>query len=261
MKNIAKLNRRQGTIIALSLAGICLCAIVALPAMRENIVLLVESILHRNLNVAAWMHKIEKIPLAGIFVILLTDYFALTASGRNTLRALGEAAKDFMSNIDIKKAALQLAIVFALYLFAYSALLRADFSKVDDMEREHSGITGWLGWSRYLSEFLSILFYQNFLLADISPATQIVALIVLSLSSLLLVLVLSGNTRGSWLALLASLPVGASPYFFSNMSYKFDSPYMALSLLFCVAPFVFAKNARAFFTASVLGLLCMLMTY
>jgi hypothetical protein len=36
---------------------------------------------------------------------------------------------------------------------------------------------------------------------------------------------------------------------------------MALSLLFCVAPFVFAKNARAFFTASVLGLLCMLMTY
>jgi hypothetical protein len=130
--------------------------------MRENIVLLVESILHRNLNVAAWMHKIEKIPLAGIFVILLADYFALTASGRNTLRALEEAAKDFMSNIDIKKAALQLAIVFALYLFAYSALLRADFSKVDEMEREHSGITGWLGWSRYLSEFLSILFISEF---------------------------------------------------------------------------------------------------
>ncbi|GAB6393339.1 MAG: glucosyltransferase domain-containing protein [Treponematales bacterium] len=261
MKNLTKLNRRQGTIIALSLAGICLCAIIALPAMRENIVLLVESILHRNLNVAAWMHKIEKIPLAGIFVILLADYFALTASGDKTRRALGDSAKDFMANIDLKKAALQLAMVFALYVLAYSALLRADFSKVDDMEREHFGLTGWLGWSRYLSEFFSILFYQNFLLSDISPATQIVALVILSLSSLLLVLVMRENTQGSWLALLASLPVGVSPYFFSNMSFKFDSPYMALSLLFCVVPFVFAKNLRSFFAASVLGLLCMLMTY
>jgi uncharacterized protein with PQ loop repeat len=254
-------KQREKIVIAVSFFGIALCAIVVLPFIREMIVLAAENILHRNLNISRWMRNIGKIPFAGIFSILLIDYFVLTVSGKNTLSLLKETWKSFFLPINLKKAVMYVAVLFALYLVAYSSLIRANFSYADDMEREHYGITGWLGWSRYLSEFLSLLLYQNFLLSDISPGTQILALLVLSCSSLLLYFILNGTVHENIFALLATLPVGLSPYFLANMAYKFDSPYIALSVLACIVPFVFSRNLRAFFTASFLGLLCMLMTY
>jgi hypothetical protein len=255
------LKLREKLVIAASFFGITLCAIVALPFIREMIVLAVENILHRNLDISRWMRNIGKIPLAGIFSILLIDYFVLTISGKNTFSSFKETWKNFFLFTNPKKIILYCIVLFVLYLAAYSALMRANFSYYDDMEREHYGITGWLGWSRYLSEFLSLLLYQNFLLSDISPGTQILSLLILSCSSLLLYFILNGTAHENIFALLSTLPVGLSPYFLANMAYKFDSPYMALSVFLCIVPFVFCRNLKAFFTASVLGILCMLMTY
>ncbi|WP_447440472.1 glucosyltransferase domain-containing protein, partial [Staphylococcus aureus] len=43
----------------------------------------------------------------------------------------------------------------------------------------------------------------------------------------------------SLLALTAAMLVGFNPWFLQNLSFRFDSPYMSLSLLFSVLPFLF----------------------
>lgn len=40
-------------------------------------------------------------------------------------------------------------------------------------------------------------------------------------------------------ALLASVTLGLNPFFLQNMSYKFDSPFMALALISPIIPFLF----------------------
>lgn len=40
----------------------------------------------------------------------------------------------------------------------------------------------------------------------------------------------------------AVVPLGLSPWFLECFSYKFDSPYMALSVLASVIPFIFGRR-------------------
>ena len=69
------------------------------------------------------------------------------------------------------------------------------------------------------------------------------------------------NEKMGYLACLASLPIGLYPYFLSNFSYRYDSPYMALSIFACVLPFVFKSQTRDYIIASVIGLFAMCTSY
>ena len=60
---------------------------------------------------------------------------------------------------------------------------------------------------------------------------------------------------------MASLAVGLSPWYLENISYKFDSPYMALATTCAILPFLFIKRLTLFFIVSVIFLLCMWNTY
>jgi hypothetical protein len=67
--------------------------------------------------------------------------------------------------------------------------------------------------------------------------------------------------KSTKLALIATLPIGLSPYFLECFSYKFDAPYMAVSILASVFPFLFVNKRWGFFAASIASLLIMFMTY
>ncbi len=150
-----------------------------------------------------------------------------------------------------------------IYLIGIFGLLIADVYYRDDQGRAMFGFVGYLNESRVISEYGSYLLgmrdYKTRLIADASPLFQMMAAIVLAFGSVILVKVVSGNL--SYWSIIASLPLGLSPYFLSNLSYKFDSHFMALSVVAPIIPFLYVRRLSLFALISIPALLVMFTTY
>lgn len=169
-------------------------------------------------------------------------------------------------------------IAFCLYLVGIMTIIRADVYYIDDWNRAVIGYKEWENFSRYISWFLSTFMHMDTVLADVAPLTQLVAIGFLSFASAILVWsireVIWKKEDSLWessevphkkrltvLGIIASLPIGLSPYFLEELSFRYDSPYMALSVLFSVIPFVFIHHVRAYIPVGILCSLGMCMTY
>ena len=128
-------------------------------------------------------------------------------------------------------------IIFGIYCFAMLAIWLAGVSYADDAGRAITG-KGWTSdFNRYSSSLLSFLLVQmRFSLVDISPFGQILAMGLLTISTLILVDLFGDKKKLSHL-IVATL-AGLTPFTLSLWLYKFDAPCMALALLACVLPFV-----------------------
>lgn len=159
----------------------------------------------------------------------------------------------------LKKPVLFLSTV---YLLAFSSILRANFNYIDDMARVAMGYSGWNRESRFLSVYLAKLLHGDSYLADVSPLPQIVAILLLALSGAAVIRAVGGDKPASPWTLAAVLPLGLSPYFLECVSYKYDSPYMALSILISVAPLLLAERGGwRYRAAAALGSLAMCTSY
>lgn len=169
-------------------------------------------------------------------------------------------------------------IAFSLYLVGIMTIIRADVYYIDDWNRAVIGYKEWDNFSRYISWFLATFMHMDTVLADVAPLTQLVAIGFLSFASVILVWsireVIWKKESSLWedsevphkkrltvLGIIASLPIGLSPYFLEELSFRYDSPYMALSVLFSVIPFVFIHHVRAYIPVGILCSLGMCMTY
>lgn len=157
------------------------------------------------------------------------------------------------------KPTIKLSVV---YLIGISALLRANIYYADDIARAMEGYARFDAWSRYLATFFSWFLHTDTYLTDISPLPQIIAVFVVALASAISVYLITGNKEPSWWCLIAALPIGLSPYFLECLSFKYDSPYMALSVLFSVLPLLFCNgNQIIYVLCSMLGIIGMCTTY
>ena len=156
----------------------------------------------------------------------------------------------------------QFWVLLAIYLIAFLAIIRANFSYVDDVGRTYAGYHGWLDWSRWSTEALATLVHAGWHLTDISPLPQILACVIMAAGGIILLdLFKDGQKAGFWHVVAVSL-TGLAPYFLGIISYKFDSPYMALSFLVSIVPFLFRKNSKKIYIiSSVICLLIMCTTY
>lgn len=156
-------------------------------------------------------------------------------------------------------------ILLIIYLLAFYPLARANINYTDDVGRVHSGYIEWDYFSRYISKYFAIFMHTGTYLADISPLPQIVALVFLSISGCILISLFNENKKVSLINIISVIPIGLSPYYLECISYKYDAPYMALSVLACFVPFIFFKKGKAnyikFFVANIIGTLVMCMTY
>ena len=153
-------------------------------------------------------------------------------------------------------------VFFVIYLIAVAAILRADVQYDDDYVRSFSGLRSWDNWSRYLSTSLSAVVHGNTYLTDMAPMTQLLCLFFMSLASAIIVCVLTDQNQFRLMHIIAVLPLTISPYFLHCFSYRYDSPYMGLSVLASIFPFLFLNKSHTCFTVfSILGLLVMCMTY
>ncbi|HFI2459672.1 TPA: glucosyltransferase domain-containing protein [Streptococcus suis] len=154
------------------------------------------------------------------------------------------------------------AILFGIYLLGISALLRANVYYNDDNWRFSGGSRGWDDWSRFFTDRSSIYFFGGKFAVDVSPYSQILAVAILALVGILLLGLLYRRKVFTIWEVVALVPLGLNPFFIVNLSYKFDAPFMAFSLLAAVFPLVFRfASARWYVLACFLGSLLVLTSY
>lgn len=174
------------------------------------------------------------------------------------------AARQNGSDNNIRKVPMARALVILamIYILGISAILRANINYIDDMGRIANGYKGWEDYSRFLSVSLSSFLHMDNYLTDISPLPQLLAVLILAVAGITLLYVFYNRTCFTGCELIALVPLGLNPYFLQCISYKFDSPYMALSVLGSVIPFLY-KNKRSgiYVGASVIGMLIVCTTY
>lgn len=153
-------------------------------------------------------------------------------------------------------------ILVTLYTVSISAILRANFSYKDDMDRILRGRKGWDNFGRYLTQLLSNFIHGDRYLMDISPLPQLLAVLLVALSGIITVYIITEKKKFSLLSFAALIPLGISPYFLHCLSYKYDPPYMALSVFASIIPLLFYKKPRLVYIVTVvLGSLVMCTTY
>jgi hypothetical protein len=245
-----------------SVAGLAGSIAVLIPELQRFIIGLAEQhLLHRKVvSAAGWMNTLAAYAKGSIAVILIFDFFALTRAGKSLFTRIAGDIKLSIGEIDRIAFLKSIGLLFVLYILGYISIIRANYSYMDDLYRAIRG-SHWSGWSRHVSDFLSTFIHGGDpVLMDISPLTAFISAAILSVAGVLLVYVLCDHSF-PLLPLLASLSLGLSPYFLENISYKYDSPYMALSIFVSIIPFLFLKSFRAFIFVSFFSLLIMCMTY
>lgn len=143
---------------------------------------------------------------------------------------------------EINRARKPFLILSVCILVAMTPLLIADFNYYDDLGRVAIGYRSFSDYSRYVSEFGSILLHAGMHLSDISPFPQILAALVIAGAGIAVIGILKKTpSPASLMELIAVLPLALSPYFLGCLSYKYDSPYMAFSVLVSVVPLLLWK--------------------
>ena len=156
----------------------------------------------------------------------------------------------------------QTVLLACLFCLSLVALIRSDFVYIDDLARVNEGyqLTGDFG--RYTASFLSTFLHANSWLTDISPLPQLLAACILAVACVVMYAVLTDNNDMNLGGLIALIPVGTFPLFLQCYSYKFDAPYMAISLLFSVMPLLYLEKGRLRFgVAAMAGTILMCTTY
>ncbi len=164
---------------------------------------------------------------------------------------------DMFSNI--KKNTL---ILFVIYTFSLLSLFRANFNYKDDFGRVYTGEPNFDYFSRFSNSILCRVIHTGSYLTDISPLPQIIACFIIALAGGILIYAFSKENKFSWWSVLAIIPLGLSPYFLECFSYKYDSPYMAISILASVFPILFidSKNWK-YSIVTIISTIIMCTTY
>ena len=162
----------------------------------------------------------------------------------------------------IKQYKVHFAVLCILCFIGIFSIIRANFYYVDDLGRTVDGYEMTGDFSRYIANIMSEFFYGNSWLADISPLPQIVAIIMMALSGVILLSVFCDNHMPKVWSVAALIPLGLSPFFLGCLSYRYDAPYMAVSVLASIVPLIFYKKNRIKYSLVVFaGITIMCTTY
>lgn len=233
--------------------------LLSLPPVQDLSISLIEHLFHKTLrNPDRWLEIITHCSFIFIFSLWIIYFLIFTENGRNIKLDIQNHFSDFLQSIFNSKV-LFFSTIFAFFLI-FIRLILADFYYADDMWRNAEGSRSWIGFSRYISEFLSILIHTNIKLSDIAPLSQLIAIIIMTFTVFIICYIVN-DKKYSILSILAISLTFISPFFSENISYRFDAPYMALAVLFSSIPFLFQENRKTFIFTSVAGLILTSFSY
>ena len=171
--------------------------------------------------------------------------------GLVTLREAFIRSVSKMERASLLSRTIAFLVLCVIYVAAISSILRANFFYIDDIGRAFEGYDHWSNFSRFLSEGLSHLIHASDYLSDASPLTQLIAVVLLVVASLLIIHEVRDGERVSVWDLIAVVPIGLSPYYLECLSYKYDAPYMALSVLLSVLPLAARRRSTLLYGSLV----------
>lgn len=231
-----------------TLSLIAFFLIASLPFIRSFFITnVVELLMSRKLrDFSHWDNILQHSIYLCIYLLGIFYFLGFTKFGNQISEDIKSKFKEIFTKKETKRNLLVLAGIFAVSFFA---LIHADYNYADDLRRSYTGERSWIGSSRYISEILSIFIHTNIRINDISPLTQIWAIIFITSASFFSAYSFSdGNVTLK--TLVPASFIGLSPFFIANLAYKFDSPYMAMAILFGVFPFLFYKNEKSYIFTS-----------
>ena len=130
-------------------------------------------------------------------------------------------------------------VIAGICFLSLLSLIRADYLYKDDIGRLRSGYFSWEGSSRYLSNYLELILSTSTKARELSPVSQGIAALLLAGSCTILIRSFRKDKKIGWKDITAVLPLALMPYFLECYSFKYDSPFMALSVFFSVLPLLF----------------------
>lgn len=238
------------------LAGICLC----IPFVDNIAIHYIELFFHKTLrDPARWIDVLQHSAKLFMFILCLIYFFSYINKGIEIrvlmIQRIQEIKEKFYS-----KNALHFFAVLCIFLFiVYFNIITANYFYADDVFRNYGGNRSWIGFSRYISEFFSILIHNNLKLNDIAPITQFISILISAFTILILSIALTDKINIK--NILALSIIFIAPFYAENISYRFDNPYMTVALLFSAFPFLFVNNKITFIFSSVIGLLLTCISY
>lgn len=241
--------------------GILLPFIFSLNQFNFIFISLMEKGIGRSLrDYVKWSRIIKNVLHIPMLFFIFAFFVNYVNIGKTIFSDFKSTLKELFSTLKNKKNILILIITFLFLFFAYFNIVNSNFYYQDDLFRNYSGDRGWISFGRFISEFLSPFIHTTINLTDIAPLTQIISLLLMSLTLYILVYSISNKNISSAGIILFSF-IFISPFYVQCFCYRFDNPYMTLAVLFSVLPFLFKDNTKTFVFSSILFLILTCMSY
>src|SRR5574344_622083 len=237
-------------------------SILLFPSVRNALIEIIETdILHRQIQEFRYIQFFLGVAYCGYLCIFLSLFFSTSTGSAfcsSCKKGLNNGLAFFHNNSNGKK----ILLLFCFLMCCFYPLFRANFyaTAIDDVRRSLSGERNFTAYSRYITEIGLVFLHTNFKLADIAPLSQFIGVFFLACTMLILSAVYN-NGRSTLMSIIAALPAALSPWFLADMSYRYDSPSMALSVLISIIPFIFVENNPAYIVTSIISVWIMCMTY
>lgn len=154
-------------------------------------------------------------------------------------------------------------VILISYLFVTLSIGIVNYPYIDDINRQVTGFTGFgEHYSRYFSEFIAYLFQGSRHLTDTGLTTYLLSAVIMSLTSILILFIFFDGKKVTWMSVLSSVLLGINPWFLEVLSFRFDSPYISLSVLVSIIPFLLYKRRELkYFLLSIVGIFLMCNSY
>ena len=238
------------------LFGISLC----IPALDNIAIKYIEKFFHKTLrDPARWIDVIQNTSRICIFTLCLIYFLSYFTKGIELCGKIGARLSEIKSQYFCRKTAIIFSILSLSLFIVYFNIITANYFFFFFVFRNYGGNRSWIGFSRYISEFGSIIIHNSLKLNDIAPLTQLLSILISSSAIMILSFALTEELKVKNLTALSLVFI--APFFAENISYRFDCPYMALSLFFAALPFLFKNDRMTFCFVSVISLLLTSFSY
>lgn len=233
----------------------------SLPPVQNTAVSFAEkAILHRELrDISKWTDIFFHLMMLCATMVFILGFLNFSECGKHVKTEMVQSLKAFMMELKKKEVITSLVINFIILYIVFFKVIDADFLFQDDVFRHYKGDRSWIEFSRYISEFSSIIFHTSIKISDCAPLLFFISLFLMVLTNAVIDYSIFKKIRLLDLIVLSLIFI--SPCYAQNFSYRYDCVYMVLSLLFPAIPFLFISDSKTYFVASFIATIFSCITY
>ena len=253
-----KKEKISASILAVAFLGFI---IASFPQIQSSVLFFAQkAVLHRELrDISKWMDIFFHLMMLCATTVFILGFLNFSVWGKQIKKQIVQSFKAFMQELKKKETITLLVINFIVLYIVFFKVIDADFLFQDDVFRHYKGDRSWIEFSRYLSEFFSIIVHTSISISDCAPLLFFLSIFLMVLTNA--VIDYSIFKKIQLHHLLALSLIFISPFYAQNFSYRYDCVYMVLSLFFPAIPFLFMHDKKAYFTASFIGTILSCITY